>query len=297
MREVPLSVCEYDFVLTALNENLRVDRKRGVYDIRDIELEFLDTRGSVIASLGETKISAQCSSEIIKPKDNRPNEGILKINLELSPMGAQYFEAGKQSDQGVELNRLLERNLKQSNFMDFESLCIRGAEKVWQIRVDLNVLNNDGNILDCANLALICAIAHYRLLDVGVMGDQIRIFPVEERNPIPLTILHMPLTTTFAFFDQGKKMLVDPSELEEKCMDGKLVVGMNRHREICTMQLSGNVLILKDQIQRCANIAVTKVVKLTEFIQEEIANHLPKYELRDTTRDGKALSDEKMAIV
>ncbi len=81
----------------------------------------------------------------------------------------------RQSDQGVEYNRLLERNLRQSNFLDFESLCIRSAEKVWQIRVDLNVLNNDGNILDCANIALICSISHYRLPDVSVSGDEIRI--------------------------------------------------------------------------------------------------------------------------
>ena len=81
----------------------------------------------------------------------------------------------RQSDQSVELNRLLERNLKQSNFLDFESLCIRAAEKVWQIRVDLNVLNNDGNILDCANIALICSICHYRLPDVGVTGEEIKI--------------------------------------------------------------------------------------------------------------------------
>ncbi len=117
-------------------------------------------------------------------------------------MGAQYFEANKylntffrqfiiksnrsylffflfdkhrQSDQSVELNRLLERNLRQSNFMDFESLCIRAAEKVWQIRVDLNVLNNDGNMLDCANIALICSISNYRLPDVSVTGEEIKI--------------------------------------------------------------------------------------------------------------------------
>lgn len=45
-----------------------------------------------------------------------------------------------------------------------------------------------------------------------------------------------------------KYLLVDPTELEERCMDGKLVIGMNRHREICTMQLSGNILLLKDQV-------------------------------------------------
>lgn len=47
----------------------------------------------------------------------------------------------------------------------------------------------------------------------------------------------------------SKYILVDPNELEERCMDGKLVIGMNKHREICTMQLSGNVLLLKDQVK------------------------------------------------
>ena len=84
-------------------------------------------------------------------------------------------------------------------------------------------------------------------------------------------------------------MLVDPNELEEKCMDGKLVIGMNRHREICTMQLSGNMLLFKDQvtlsksfficyiiwicfskIKRCVDITANKVTKLTELIQEEL---------------------------
>lgn len=79
----------------------------------------------------------------------------------------------------------------------------------------------------------------------------------------------MPITLSFAFFDQGfkqmlifqffllnffiyfrKYLLVDPNELEEKCMDGKLVIGMNRHREICTMQLSGSMLLLKDQVNK-----------------------------------------------
>ncbi len=51
----------------------------------------------------------------------------------------------------------------------------------------------------------------------------------------------------FSLFSR-KYLLVDPNELEERCMSGKLVVGMNRHREICTMQMSGNVLLEKEQV-------------------------------------------------
>ncbi len=75
----------------------------------------------------------------------------------------------------MELNRLLERNVKQSQCLDLEALCIRAGEKVWQIRVDLSALNHDGNLLDCANLALICALSHYRIPEVAVEGEQIKI--------------------------------------------------------------------------------------------------------------------------
>lgn len=41
------------------------------------------------------RVSSQVSSEIVKPKESRPNEGLLRINLELSPMAAQHFEPNK----------------------------------------------------------------------------------------------------------------------------------------------------------------------------------------------------------
>ena len=35
----------------------------------------------------------------------RPNEGVLLVNVELSPIAAPKFEAGRMSDEGVEINR------------------------------------------------------------------------------------------------------------------------------------------------------------------------------------------------
>ena len=45
-------------------------------------------------------------------------------------------------------------------------------------------------------------------------------------------------------------MLVDPTDKEEKVMAGKMIIGMNKHREICTMQMTGDMLLLKDQVIR-----------------------------------------------
>ncbi len=47
---------------------------------------------------------------------------------------------------------------KFCNFLLIEFFCY----KVWEISVNLHVLDYDGNILDCANLAALCALAHFR---------------------------------------------------------------------------------------------------------------------------------------
>ena len=43
----------------------------------------------------------QVSCEVTVPKDSRPNEGIIVINMELSPMAAPHFEGGRRSDEVV----------------------------------------------------------------------------------------------------------------------------------------------------------------------------------------------------
>ncbi|XP_069487265.1 exosome complex component RRP45 isoform X2 [Ambystoma mexicanum] len=209
---------------------------------------------------------------MVAPKMNRPTEGILYFNLELSSMASPGFEAGRQSDLLVKLNRLLERCLRNSKCIDTESLCVAAGEKVWQIRVDLHLLNHEGNIIDAASIAAIVALSHFRRPDVSIQGDDVTVYTPEERDPVPLCIHHMPICVSFSFFQQGTFLLVDPSEREERVMDGLLVIAMNKHREICTIQTSGGIMLLKDQILRCSKIASVKVAEITELIMKALEN-------------------------
>jgi exosome complex component RRP45 len=77
------------------------------------------------------RILAQVSCEVQQPKPTRPNEGLLFINVDLSPMGAPHFEAGRQSELAVQINRLLEKCIKDSRCLDLEALCIVAEEKVY----------------------------------------------------------------------------------------------------------------------------------------------------------------------
>uniref|UniRef100_A0A8C3PSL9 Exosome complex component RRP45 n=1 Tax=Calidris pygmaea TaxID=425635 RepID=A0A8C3PSL9_9CHAR len=271
MKATPLSNCERRFLLRAIEERKRLDG-RQCYDYRNVRISFGADYGCCIVELGKTRVLAQVSCELVPPKPNRPTEGILFFNLELSPMAAPGFEPGRQTDLLVRLNRLIERCLRNSKCIDTESLCVVAGEKVWQIRLDLHLLNHDGNIIDAASIAGIVALCHFRRPDVSVQGEEVTVYTPEERDPVPLSIHHMPICVSFAFFQQGTYLLVDPSEREERVMDGVLVIAMNKHREICTMQSSGGIMLVKDQVLRCSKITAVKVAEITELIQKALEN-------------------------
>ncbi|XP_066240690.1 exosome complex component RRP45 isoform X1 [Saccopteryx leptura] len=271
MKETPLSNCERRFLLRAIEEKKRLDG-RQTYDYRNIKISFGTDYGCCIVELGKTRVLGQVSCELVSPKLNRATEGILFFNLELSQMAAPAFEPGRQSDLLVKLNRLLERCLRNSKCIDTESLCVVAGEKVWQIRVDLHLLNHDGNIIDAASIAAIVALCHFRRPDVSVQGEEVTLYTPEERDPVPLSVHHVPVCVSFAFFQQGTFLLVDPSEREERVMDGLLVIAVNKHREICTIQSSGGIMLLKEQVLRCSKIAGVKAAEITELIQKALEN-------------------------
>ncbi|KAE8630486.1 hypothetical protein XENTR_v10000838 [Xenopus tropicalis] len=271
MKETPLSNCERAFLLQAIAERKRLDG-RQTYDYRNIKITFGTDYGCCIVELGKTRVLCQVSSEIVTPKMNRPTEGILFFDLAISPMAFPGFEMGRNSELSVKLNRLLERCLRNSKCIDTESLCVAAGEKVWQIRVDLHLLNHEGNIIDAASIAAIAGLCHFRRPDVSVQGEEVTVYTPEERDPVPLSIHHMPICVSFAFFQQGIYLLVDPSEREERVMDGLLVISMNKHREICTIQSSGGIMLLKEQVLRCSKVAGVKVGEITELIQKALEN-------------------------
>lgn len=80
-----------------------------------------------------------------------------------------------RSEEEVLISRIVEKALRRSRAIDTEGLCIVSGEKVWQIRVDLLFLDHDGNLVDCACIAAITALLHFRRPDVTVSGEEVTI--------------------------------------------------------------------------------------------------------------------------
>jgi len=272
MRETPISTCEKSFLLEALWEGKRIDG-RGALETRDLEITYGLDWGSVQVTLGKTRVLAQASCVVVEPRFTRPNEGVLKINVELTTLAAPKFEGQRNSEESVELGRLLERTLKESRCLDLESLCIVAEEKVWEIRVDIHILNHEGNMFDAASIAGLCSLSHFRRPDVTLKGDVVTIHPLSERDPVVLGIQHHPVTTTFAMFEYpgGETLyVIDPSRIEEEAMLGKMVLGVNGYREVCTLHLAGQVLVDKKMIMRLTNIAAEKAKKMVDKVKESL---------------------------
>ncbi|KAL9693512.1 hypothetical protein quinque_012797 [Culex quinquefasciatus] len=272
MKERVISISEKTFVQKAVLESVRVDG-RSLDEFRKLRLNFGSEWGSVHVSLGETRVLAQVSCEVVTPRATRPNEGTLFINVELGPMAAPHFEAGRMSEVGVQLNRILERAIKDSGCVDLESLCLVADEKVWDLRVDINVLNHEGNVIDCASIAALTALAHFKRPDVSLNGEEVVIHTIYERDPIPIGINHFPICVSYGIFNKGKLAVADPTYLEERVAEAKIVFGMNSYGELCGIHLGGITLTSSDLLLKTAakgaKRARTIVQKIKDAIQED----------------------------
>lgn len=87
--------------------------------------------------------------------------------------------------------------------MDLESLCIKADEKVWALQVDLNVLNHEGNVVDCASVAVLAALAHFKRPDVTIDGDEVIVHTLAQKDPIGMVLHHYPVCVSYGIFQNG----------------------------------------------------------------------------------------------
>jgi exosome complex component RRP45 len=83
-----VSNVEKTFILEAVSNGKRTDG-RHLEERRNVEIHFGNEYGSCVASLGQTRVSAQVSCSVMEPRATRPNEGMVFIYVEFPPMCSQ----------------------------------------------------------------------------------------------------------------------------------------------------------------------------------------------------------------
>jgi len=274
MRPLSPSIPEREFLFEALKQALRLDG-RALIQSRIPSLTFGSELGWVECALGKTKVLAHVSAKMVKPAPERPFEGTITIHSEISPMASSEYEPGRPSEEEVAITRMLDKVLRRSDAVDKESLCILAGQRVWALRLTIHCLADAGNMLDCACLAGMVALKHFRRPDVEVIGDEVIVHNPAERAPVPLSIHHTPFCFTFASFPPASPQLppitvLDPSHLEQRLSTGSLSIALNAQREICVLQKMGGIPLSAEDVVGVIQVAVGKAQEMEMLVQRAL---------------------------
>ncbi|XP_031838093.1 exosome complex component Rrp45 [Nomia melanderi] len=300
MKESLLTNCEKNFVNKSVERGTRLDG-RNLLEARPVKIYFGSNWGSCMVSLGQTRVVAQVSCDIQQPKTSRPNEGILHINVELNPLAAQHFDGNRQSEASILISRQLDKCFKDSKCIDLESLCIVADKKVWNLRVDINIINHDGNLIDCASIATLAALSHFHRPDVTSTGEDIIIHSFSEKDPLPLTLYHYPVCVSFITFESGNTIM-DPTYLEERVGVAQLTLGINSYREVCSLHFNylTKTMTVEDVISAVSNYAANYATTLVQQIKEAVASDVEaryKKDDRNTNRFKECITMKKLTMI
>ncbi|CCG25835.1 hypothetical protein CORT_0C04610 [Candida orthopsilosis Co 90-125] len=308
-RTAEITTNQRNFLHYALQNNLRLNppTNRPFLAHRPISIYLSPTEyGYVEVSWGKTKLSVRVTAQIVKPYPDRPFEGIFTINSEISPQASLKFDTTRAQQQDETLvSRILEKAIRRSNAVDLESLCIIAGDKVWELVVDLNFWNYDGNLIDVGCFATMLSLLHFRKPDISINGDEIVVHDENERQPVSLSILHVPICLTFSFYNLSSQemnikgggatgatganddtgvyqdgpdndeeiCLFDADALEESLRQGSLTITLNKNREVIQLSKNGGVPIDAQQLLDLCFESMKIVDELTQLIKTEIKQH------------------------
>lgn len=245
-----------------ISKGKRIDG-RNFKDFRKIEIEknpIPNAEGSARVKFGDTEVIVGVKMSIGEPFPDTPNDGVLMVGSELSPLAHPSFELGPPREGSIELARVVDRGIRESKALDTEKLCITKGEKVWMVFVDIWPINHDGNLIDASGLAAITALLNAKIPKIE--GDKI----IYEEKKDPLKIRAVPIPVTLAKIKN--QLLIDPDIREEEAMEARLTVSSVKSGNICALQKGGVSGLKMEEIENALELSVEKGKELRKIIEK-----------------------------
>jgi exosome complex component RRP42 len=251
---------EEKYALELILKGKRMDGRK-FDEFRKIEVNkgiIKKAEGSASVKIGDTEVIAGVKMNIGEPYADSPNEGILIVNSEFTPLASPDFESGPPGEDAVELSRVVDRGIRESHAIDVEKLVIIPGEKVWTNFIDIHMINHQGNLLDAASLAAVAAILDAKVPKLD--GENILRGEYEREFPI----LHIPINITVG--KVANNFIVDPNLQEEKILDSKLSIAVREDDTICALQKQGYKGLKFEDITEMVSIARNKAKELRKLV-------------------------------
>ena len=257
-------VCEEN-IIDLLNQEKRID-DRSFEDYRDITINtdyITKAEGSAMVSIGTTTAVCGVKASTTTPFSNSPDEGIIITNTELLAIASRNFEYGPPNKFAVEISRVVDRTIRESPLIDLKELCIIENSTCWKLHLDIYILDFDGNIMDAACLAAVCALLTTKLPSVTTVNGEVNI---DNDNLVKLPIKNKSILCSVAkLYDQ---LIVDPVSIEESLMDASISIGFREDGSICAIQKCGLDVLTISEVRKSINIAYNKSKELFDIINK-----------------------------
>lgn len=261
-----------EVILSMLERETRIDgRKPNEYRPISIELGYAKKAdGSASVRIGDTAVLAGVKVEDREPFPDVPDQGNLIVSLELPPIAHESFEVGPPDENAIELSRVVDRSIRDPKALDLSKLVIVPNKKVWNVWVDIYVIDYGGNILDTSTVAAIAALYHTKLPRVEIEGDTIKILKETKEARLPM---RFPVFSV-SVGKIGRHLILDPSTEEEGLVDCKISFSYTPDLNIVGIQKMGNGGFTMAEIDAAEKVARSAVPNLFKEFKTKVLDSL-----------------------
>ena len=249
-----------DYLSKLAKQGKRTDGRR-FDEFRNIEIKthlISKAEGSARVKIGNTQVVAGIKMDVGEPYPDSPESGVMSTAAEMIPMASPDFEAGPPRADAIELARVVDRGIRESELIDVDKLCFEPGEKVWIVFIDIHIIDYDGNLFDAASLAALAA-----LLTTTVPAER---FELGDNYPLPLK--EPSVSCTSVKFDNV--IVIDPSLDEEEIAEVRLTVATDKNGDIRAMQKGLNGSFSVEEIKNIINSSRDNGIKIREELYKSI---------------------------
>lgn len=220
--------------------------------------------GSAWVKLGNTEVVAGVKVETGEPFEGLENKGALIVSAEVLPTASPFIEPGPPDEETIELARVVDRGIRESEMIDLEKLVLVPGKTVYVIFLDCSIINTDGNLFDATSYAAVAALSTAKI-PILEMKDGMVIDTGKTKEP-PITTLPISITTVRL----GESLIIDPTSEEEACMDSRITVTTNSDKFFTAIQKGSSGFFNLEQIKNATETAKVKGEELRRKIKEMI---------------------------
>ena len=249
-----------------LSQGKRFDG-RTPEEFRDIEIETgvsKKAEGSARVKIGKTEVIVGVKLNVMEPYPDSADRGNLIVSAELLPLSSGRFESGPPKFPAIEIGRLTDRAIRESKFIQMEKLCIKEGKKVWAVYIDIYSLNDDGNLIDAAELGAIAALKTARMPKYDEEKEKVlygewtdKKIPLQKDPPITITAHKI-----------GNSWVVDPTLEEEDVSESRVTIGATHDGTISSVQKGESKEISIEEFEN--------VLDLTEKVRKKVFSSIEK---------------------